>query len=223
MTVNIEALKKSITILADDLDSVGWGLNNRIYHIVDDPEDPTIRLAGELHCPPEVELTHMFDAGVRCPDNLLGLVVACEIVRHLTFEELVERHPDMVEKIAESWKRDKGTDLPPEMIMFHAKNYYYDTMLPGLPSPDEMPEHMQTDLRVLNVVLRDGTVIADMHARDQVEHSTSIAPPEIIDQTAIPGGMYLFLHGLRPDVSSIKDVKQAVEDYLTVQSIEKGI
>lgn len=214
-------LLKTLEQLAGDLEIEGWDKPARIYFINTPEDDPALRLMGYMGGFPPDDLLAAYAHGVRVDDDALGLVVASEGVRHLYWEELLERKPDMISRIQEAMKNE-GIEASEEQIEESSRDYYYGTILPQLPAPMEVPEDMRSEVRTLVAVMRDGHIVTGHKTRGKPDFQGHATTKQAMAPQSVPTSMYLFLHGLQPDPNH-PDPVQAVEDYLAIKDLEKGL
>lgn len=198
MTEQTENILKTLSQLCTDLNVIGWDQPSRIYHLVEDANDPIARLAGQMPGYPPADMQAGFDAGFRCKD-IHGLVVANEGYRHLHLDEVLERNPQMLERIKASAEEALGIKLEGDDIMKVVSKRYNEVMVPSLPSPGEMPPNMRAEIRVLVAMLLDGTFVTYSQSRDKEDGSGSVQGPGDIAGQNVPKAMYMFLHNVRPD------------------------
>jgi hypothetical protein len=209
---------KSLETTARDLDTLGWDLPSRLYYLVDDVNDPALRLVGQLPTHPMSDLIAGYEAGARVPTDACGIALAHEAYRHLTFDELLERQPSMLESIKASAERELRIKIDPDEVKQRASDYYHQAMIPRLPMPRHLPPNMRAEIRMVCAVLRDGTLLNHQHTRGTDDHHGQVEPRDVLVQGRIPTAMYLFLSGVRPD-GDCPDPFTVVSDYQTVEAL----
>lgn len=216
MSERNQNILKTLHSLSADLDAMGWDQPARIYHLIEDENDPIARLAGILPTYPPDDMLAAYDQGMRMlPGKVFGLVIASEGYRHLFIEEVMERNPQMKDRILEAVAEGNAT-IDPEEVEEVLARHYYDHMVPKLPSPSQMPPFMRCEVRMVCAVLLDGTTITHSSSKEKDDADGSVIPRELITQQRIPCAMYMFLHGVRPD-ADCPDPLTVVEDHKTLE------
>ena len=208
-----------VGVLENDLSALGWDQPARLYFIAGEEDDPYLQMVG----PPipgsaTAQIVYAHENGFRVPAGTLGLVLAQEATRHLTFEETIERNPaTMVQKIAESIVRDGGVEPQGGWSQNQLEDYYYNNMVPGLPNPPDLPDLMRAQVRLISAVLLDGTQFFSTVVKDSgkpafatVEDHTNIA------ESFIHSLLYQVLHGVHPGSG---DPIQSVADFQTLEAL----
>lgn len=209
---------KSMDALTRDLDSLGWDLPARLYYLVDDETDPTFRLVGQLPTHPCVDLEAGFDVGNRVPAEAHGIALAHETYRHLFFDELLERNPEMLDRIKQSAEREQHTEISEGESYARASAYYQEFMIPRLPAPSMLPENMRVEERFICTVLRNGDHLIHRQIRGTDKHAGRVEPKDALPGGKIPTSLYMFLNGIRPD-ADCEDPYMVVSDYLTLEAL----
>lgn len=218
LTPQQESILKQLETLVYDLEVEGWDIDSRIYFIQDD-NSPFLHFAGIMPTHPIDDMIGGFDQGLRVPPDALGLAIAGEGYRHLSFEEVIERAPEMLPRILDMAEQKSGARPDEDLTLEVGKNHYYDVIIPRLPGPSEMPDHMRAEMRIITAVLRDGTGLHVTRSRGKDDITRLARTKECLRYEGIPGSMYLFLHGLRPEV--VEDPVQAVSDYQLLKAMEE--
>lgn len=211
-----ESLISSLESVQVNADAQGWDRPSQIYFITDTIEDPTLVLSGET--PPGIDvclsLQAGWDRGFRPPPSILGFVLMTEGWRHLEWEEVAERKPDIVERIRTRYHEETGSTLSPDQL----QDYYDRAVVPGLGAPSELPIEMRAEIRVSCAVLRNGDHVTMSYTRDKNDRAHHVWEKEKLRDQRVPAFLYMFLHGVRPDNV---DPIQAVDDYLALKEIEE--
>lgn len=211
----IEAVAKAMVTLDTDLHVGGWDQQPRCYFVLGTDDDPFLQLAGVLPGNPLYDIPHAFSHGFRAVAGSLGMVLVHEVLRHLTLEETLTRNPDMLDKIRESMGDAGGPANNTEI-----RDYYYNSMVPALPSPVELPEDMRMDVRLISTAMLDGTTILHVHDKEGEKVSElTISPASDLAQSTIGALLYQFLHGVAPQ-HDVADPLQAVADMKTLEALQ---
>lgn len=168
-----------------------WG-SPAEYYLIGDGE---FTLLWTLLEHPADSLQTAWDQGKRAA-NAEALALITEGWRHLTLEEMAERHPDYFSDLLnEARARVADFDLPvdPEALMEDSWAEVLKTVAPAV-----MPVTLRTEVRNAVVIGRDGTQVYVIRERDGEPVALPTIPPEHITESRVPDYMHQFLNGKRP-------------------------
>lgn len=218
MTERTEAIERALETLDNDLEVLGWDQPSRLYFLEGDLSDPTCRLAGIMPTYPPADMLAAYDQGARVPEGTQGLMCSTEGYRHLFFEEVLERGPEMFEGFRKQAEKDLKRSISKEEFEKAARSYYENEILRKMPGPANLPDDKRVEVRTLVLVFKDGTTMhyARDRGSDKGIHYEVSHDPESLARVRVPSAMYLFLHGVRPD-GEHPDPMQAVKDVETLK------
>lgn len=195
--IDIEAVKKLLLLLENDMEGMGWDVQPRLYAVSGTPDDPRFDLLAMINGHPFEAIRDMHKEGRRVPSQVLGLALANEGWRHLSLEEAIaidpERFEEGMQKVKEMWRADMGEEIPDDKLMDIANKAHQEVVTSVRPS--QLPEQMRVEVRNTMAVFRDGTSLTVM--RDRGKEPTFLNPQEkkFTLQGRVPSAMHNFLNG----------------------------
>lgn len=200
-----DKVRKAARTLLNDSTNNEWDLPGRVYEIVD-ADEPYFRLVADIEGHPIEFFQAAHDAGVRLSDEVLGLVTLSEGYRHLDAEDLIKL--GLLDMMVNRFRDASGLEVTDDEASDAFKRVYHEQIIPSLPPPSTFPDHMRHEDRFASCVLRDGSDVITAHCtRPTNEDGTpGDGCGEVQDHgdqpitgQNVPGAMYQFLHGLRPE------------------------
>lgn len=197
--VNTEAMAKlMLTLEADYHANDEWDQPAYMYYILGDPEDPYFVKICEAHPSPPVFLQRSWDDGLRVQPEVLGIGFAHEGWRHLRFEELTEKVPDLRTHLLKGAK-ELFPDADEEEREVEMKKAYY-AVSERFPLPSQMPPDLRGEMRIVGVTFRDGSTWHVSRDRGFEPELDEIAPAEIASEGRVPRFIHQMLNNQRPQM-----------------------
>lgn len=172
------------------LEELGWEQPARMYLVEGSAEKPEFVTLSDLDAHPCDVLRDLWTSGRRAEDAI-GLALVAEGVRHLRYEELEERAPQMYASIHAGVDLQEGEEL--ETVV---RNGW--TQLAADTPATQMPPSLQVRIRNSVAVTLDGWTI--MVVRDQGGEPEVLdpVPPKRLELSRVPHFMWLFLTHQEP-------------------------
>lgn len=209
--VNLGRLKEVAEETEAKIDEQGWDRPPRIWVIGGTPESPEI----EPLFPPELDVpegTHPCDmlymahsVGIRFRNTMIGLALSTEAYRHLTYEEVAERKPE-IEQVMDVVTAQFYPDLTEVERQGKKQEAYYKFVLTRLRGPASQPEEMRVECRQVSVVLWNDTCGSVMRDRDGDVTVLGFDDDKSHVEGRVLDAMKAFLHGKEPQPLD-KDLK----------------
>lgn len=192
--MNETPAQKALRILEGDLETMGWDQPMRVFCIENTIEDPVFNLLAEAQAHPIDVLQEAYVVGLRIPPNAVGIAIASEAWRNLSWPEIKGRDPRAIETIRGFFEKIRGADEPPlndtefEERCEHAWNRLMQKV-----RPSEQTEQNRHELRNIVAIFRTGEQV--VIARDRG------GEPDFVEETGgrVPEAMARFLRGDQPE------------------------
>lgn len=222
---------KNFELLIGDLEGMPDLIqgNVRLYTITGDAQDPETHFVGNIpnQFPLIASLHAAYDAkSIQLDDSVLGVALAGTAVRHLTFQEYMERDPDMLERVLQRVRDDNEVDMKnfekfDKVATNMLERYYMAKVVPNLPPPPNMPENMRVRAVVVSVLMKDGLSFL-INSNSGRGRKMDL---EAIDRDTIAANqdfnmMWQFMHGVRPE--STDNPFARVKEFALLKSAFEG-
>lgn len=211
---------KSLLTLVNDARHAKWDESCRVYKLCEDNEDPSFSLVAGMVADPAIGLQFIHEQGFRVEAEAHGLCVVFDAVRALTYQEMVQNHPEAPERYREAIRNDFRMDddslvsIPDSAV----EAYYNEQVRPLLPDATELPDDLCKRDKIGLLVLRDGTVTASLAPPNCTELEASVYTSAEL-KPGYSALLYTALHGLRPDGDCAEPLR-AVEDHRILQELD---